>query len=155
MNVLVVCLGNICRSPTAEAALREAAERADVDLRVESAGTADWNVGRPPDARMRDAAARRGLELSGTARQVRPAELEDHDLVLAMDTANLEELRAMAPADLPEDRIRLFREFDPEADGDLEVPDPYHGGPEAFDRVVAICRRTARKLVEAVAADRV
>jgi protein-tyrosine phosphatase len=151
--VLTVCLGNICRSPTAEAALREAAAAAGFDLEVRSAGTGDWHVGDPPDARMRAAAAEVGLELSGAAAQVDAAALRDADLVLAMDRSNLaalERLALLADIDTP---IRLYREFDPEADGALEVPDPYYGGPDGFAEVVAIARRTAREVVAHLAGE--
>jgi protein-tyrosine phosphatase len=145
--VLTVCLGNICRSPTAEAALREAAADAGFDLEVRSAGTGDWHVGNPPDPRMRAAAAAVGLELAGTAMQVDADDLREADLVLAMDRSNLrtlERIARLADIDTP---IRLYREFDPAADGDLEVPDPYYGGPDGFSEVVAIVRRTARNVV--------
>lgn len=149
--VLAVCLGNICRSPTAEAALRDAAVRSGVELDVRSAGTGAWHVGNPPDARMTEAAAEVGLELSGAAAQVDAADLDDADLVLAMDRSNLAELRRMADAAGVATPIRLFREFDPQADGDLDVPDPYYGGPGGFDEVVAIVRRTAAEVVAHVA----
>jgi protein-tyrosine phosphatase len=145
--VLTVCLGNICRSPTAEAALREAAADAGVELDVRSAGTGDWHVGGPPDARMRSAAAAVGLELTGVAAQVDADALREADLVLAMDRSNLatlERLALLADVTTP---IRLYREFDPDADGQLEVPDPYYGGPEGFAEVVRIARRTAREVV--------
>jgi protein-tyrosine phosphatase len=151
--VLTVCLGNICRSPTAEAALREAAAEAGLDLDVRSAGTGDWHVGNPPDERMRRAAADVGLELSGTAEQVDADALRDADLVLAMDRSNLAALERLALLADIETPIRLFREFDPEADGALEVPDPYYGGPDGFTEVVAIARRTAREVVAHLAAE--
>lgn len=149
MRVLLVCLGNICRSPTAEAALRVAAEDAGLDLEIDSAGTGAWHVGEPPDPRMVAAGREAGLHLDGAARQVTADDLEDHDLVLAMDAENLEDLRRLAPPGT-EDRIRRFREFDPEADGDLDVPDPYYGGEQGFHRVVEIVQRTARALVAAI-----
>jgi protein-tyrosine phosphatase len=145
--VLTVCLGNICRSPTAEAALREAAAAAGVDLEVRSAGTGDWHVGRPPDDRMRVAAADAGLELTGVAAQVDADALRAADLVLAMDRSNLAVLQRLALLADVTTPIRLFREFDPEADGQLEVPDPYYGGAEGFAEVVRIARRTAREVV--------
>lgn len=153
--VLVVCLGNICRSPTAEAAIREAADAAEVDLEVRSAGTGTWHLGEPPDARMRAAAAEVGLELSGTAERVGSDALDDADLVLAMDAANLSDLRRLADRVGSSTPIRLFREFDPDADGDgdLEVPDPYYGGPDGFDEVVEMCRRTAAAVVEHLTRD--
>jgi protein-tyrosine phosphatase len=145
--VLTVCLGNICRSPTAEAALREAAAEAGADLEVRSAGTGDWHVGGPPDARMRAAAAEVGLDVTGVAAQVDADALRDADLVLAMDRSNLAALQRLALLADVTTPIRLFREFDPAADGQLEVPDPYYGGPEGFAEVVRIARRTAREVV--------
>lgn len=153
-SVLVVCLGNICRSPTAEAALRDAATRAGVDLAVDSAGTGSWHVGSPPDERMRAAAADAGLELDGRASQVDPERLARADLVLAMDASNYTDLRRMAEAADVHTAIHLFREFDPDADDDLEVPDPYQGTDEGFTHVVEICRRTADALVERLAGAR-
>ena len=145
--VLMVCLGNICRSPTAEAAVRDAADRADVAVEVRSAGTGAWHVGSPPDARMTDAAATVGLTLGGQAEQVDAASMQAADLVLARDSSNLGALRAIAVEKGVATPVRLFREFDPEAHGELEVPDPYNGGPSGFDDVVAICCRTAEQLV--------
>lgn len=152
--VLTVCLGNICRSPTAEAAIREAAATAGVELEVRSAGTGSWHIGSPPDARMTRAAAQVGLELSGAAAQVDAGDLDDADLVLAMDRSNLEDLRRLAESAGVTTPIRLFREFDPEADGELDVPDPYYGGEDGFVEVVAMVRRTAPHVVEHVTEQR-
>jgi protein-tyrosine phosphatase len=145
--VLMVCLGNICRSPTAEAAVREAAAAAGVDLEVRSAGTGHWHVGKPPDARMRRAAAEVGLELTGAAAQIDADALREADLVLAMDRSNLAALQRLALLADVTTPIRLFREFDPDADGRLDVPDPYYGGAEGFAEVVRIARRAAREVV--------
>ena len=145
--VLTVCLGNICRSPTAEAALLEAARDADLPLEVRSAGTGSWHVGHPPDTRMLAAAEQAGLQLRGTAAQVVADDLEDADLVLAMDVSNLRDLQRMAETAGTTTPIRRFREFDPEADGDLDVPDPYHGGEEGFVEVVSMCRRAPREVI--------
>jgi protein-tyrosine phosphatase len=157
MKILLVCLGNICRSPTAEAALREAFADAGMADRVEidSAGTGDWHVGHPPDPRMTEAAAGVGLTLDGSARQVTPSDLRDYDLVLAMDRTNAADLHAMAGGDPDlERRIRLFREFEPDRtpgdESDLDVPDPYYGGPEGFERVVEIVRSAAGGVVDHV-----
>jgi protein-tyrosine phosphatase len=150
MRILMVCLGNICRSPTAEAVLRAALEREGLDGRVEvdSAGTGDWHVGAPPDHRMTEAAAAEGITLTGAARQVAGVEdLRDFDLVLAMDRQNLKDLQAMAGGDRDVlDRLQLFRDF---ADGErgLDVPDPYYGGPEGFANVVGIVRDAAEGVV--------
>ena len=142
--VLTVCLGNICRSPTAEAALREAAEQEGTELAVRSAGTGDWHVGRPPDERMRRAAAAEGLNLSGVAAQVTPDDLAQADLVLAMDRANLADLQDFARQAGVDAHIHLYRDFDPAAsDDDRDVPDPYYGGADGFAEVVTMVRRTA------------
>ncbi|MEX0592970.1 MAG: low molecular weight protein-tyrosine-phosphatase [Nitriliruptoraceae bacterium] len=149
--VLTVCLGNICRSPTAEAAIRDAAAAAGVDLDVRSAGTGDWHLGHPPNPKMVHAAAQRGLTIEGTAEQVDVAMLRAADLVVAMDATNLADLRRIADDHGLDTRIELFRTFDPEADV-LDVPDPYGGSDDAFDHVVEICLRTAPHVVTAVTA---
>ena len=147
-RVLLVCLGNICRSPTAEAAVREAAEAAGLDLVVDSAGTGAWHVGEPPDERMTAAAAEDDLHLSGTARQVAEDDFGDFDLVVAMDRSNLDDLRRLAPDDDARSRLRLFREYAGEPG--QGVPDPYYGGPDGFREVVGIVRRAAKGLVAAI-----
>lgn len=148
MRILVVCLGNICRSPAAESALRESLAEAGLGDRVEvdSAGTGDWHLGKPPDPRMVAAAARAGLSVDGRARRVEAGDLDRFDLVLAMDRSNLTALRALARDDTTRAKVRLFREFDETADAD-EVPDPYCGDPGGFARVVDIVRAAARGLV--------
>lgn len=154
MRILLVCLGNICRSPTAEAAVREAAGDAGVDVEVESAGTGSWHVGDPPDPRMAAAARRVGMALDGRARRVTADDFDRFDLVVAMDRENHAELLRLAPDDHARAKIRLFREFEDGA-ADPDVPDPYYGGPDGFDRVVAIVRRAAAGLVAAVREGRV
>ena len=145
--VLAVCLGNICRSPTAEAALKEAAEEAGLDIEVRSAGTGGWHVGAPPDERMTRAAAEDRLALTGEAAQVTPDDLAEATLVLAMDRHNLADLERLAADAGVEADLRLFREFDPEGGGDHDVPDPYYGGPDGFVEVVRMVRRTAAEVV--------
>lgn len=148
-RVLMVCLGNICRSPTAEAAVREAAEDAGVDVEVDSAGTGAWHVGKPPDRRMSSAAAEDGLTLAGSARQVTADDFDDYDLIVAMDTSNQADLHRLAADAGARDRVRLFRDYAGESGQD--VPDPYYGGPDGFREVVSITRRAARGLVDAIA----
>jgi protein-tyrosine phosphatase len=104
-------------------------------LKVDSAGTGGWHVGESPDARATAAARARGIKLDGHARQVRLRDFEDFDLILAMDNANARELRAIAPDEESAAKIRLLREFDPQAQS-LEVPDPYYGGSEGFEHVI-------------------
>jgi protein-tyrosine phosphatase len=145
--LLVVCLGNICRSPTAEAAIREAAAAQGVQIEVRSAGTGAWHLGEPPDARMRAAADQAGLGLDGVAERVTAEAIAEADLVLAMDRSNLADLQALASSAGADTPIRLFREFDPEGGPGAEVPDPYYGGPDGFATVVEMCRRTASALV--------
>jgi protein-tyrosine phosphatase len=150
-RILTVCLGNICRSPTAEAALVEAAAELGVALEVDSAGTGDWHVGHPPDTRMTAAATDVGLELRGTGQQVDPALLRWADLVVVMDRTNLTDVTRLAAEHDVDTPVVLFRSFDPALDvaerPAAEVPDPYYGGPEGFVDVVEVCRRTARAIV--------
>lgn len=132
-RVLFVCLGNICRSPSAEAVLRARAEAAGLSGRliVASAGTSGWNVGRPPDRRARAEAARRGYDLSMIrARQVHPDDLGRFDLICAMEPANLAALAAIAPS-AAAGRLHLLLDFAPAA-GRRDIPDPYHGGAADF-----------------------
>jgi protein-tyrosine phosphatase len=149
-RVLTVCLGNICRSPTAEAALVEAAAEAGLTLDVASAGTGDWHLGDPPHPSMRSAAGAVGLELRGTAQRVDPELLAWADVVLVMDRANLADVTAMAGEAGVTSPTVLFRTFDPEREADTgsdEVPDPYGGDADGFAEVVRICRRTAREFI--------
>jgi protein-tyrosine phosphatase len=155
VRILFVCMGNICRSPTAEGVLRRlvAAEGLADVVEIDSAGTIAHHVGESPDPRSTQAAARRGTALEGAARQVADADFGDYDLLLAMDAENLAELRRRAPADLDPARIRLLREFDPAAvaAGDLDVPDPYYGGPSGFDDVLDMIEAASRGLVDELA----
>ncbi len=145
MRILAVCLGNICRSPAAEAAIREAATRRGVTIDVDSAGTGGWHVGNPPDPRMVAAAADVGLTVDGAARQVSEADFRAFDLIVAMDDQNLGALRKMRPADASAE-LALFRSFDPDADG-RDVPDPYYGGEDGFREAVGMVRAAAEGLV--------
>jgi protein-tyrosine phosphatase len=148
MRVLFVCLGNICRSPTAEGVLRALAAREapELEVEVDSAGTAAYHVGQPPDPRSRAAAARRGYDLSTLrARSVEAADFEHFDLILAMDRENLTVLRRRAPAHAHE-RLRLFLEFAADA-APAEVPDPYYGGPNGFEEVLDLVETATRGLL--------
>jgi len=146
-RVLFVCLGNICRSPAAEGVFRHlvaAAGLAD-EFAIDSAGTGAWHSGEPADHRMRKAASTRGITLSSIARQVTSSDFDNFDWILAMDASNLQDLRRLSRAS-PRARVRLFRDFDPDAPG-TDVPDPYYGGPEGFADVIDIVTRTSAALL--------
>lgn len=151
-RVLFVCLGNICRSPAAEAVFARLAADAGLADRFEldSAGTGHWHEGEPADSRMRHAAGRRQVDITSIARQVVPEDFERFDVILAMDASNLSALRRLAPA-AHRDKVRLFRDLDPEAPGD-DVPDPYYGGARGFDEVLDIVDRTARAWLDELTA---
>lgn len=149
MRILFVCLGNICRSPTAEGVLRHllATEEAPgAGVEVDSAGTGDYHVGAPPDRRSQRAAKRRGIDLSSlSARQVRRQDFEDFDLILAMDRQNLRDLQAIKPLGSHAE-VRLFLEYAGEP-GASEVPDPYTGSAEAFEHVLDLLTDASRRLI--------
>jgi len=149
ISVLFVCLGNICRSPLAEGVFRQLVREAHLDghIRIASAGTGDWHVGRPPDPRMCATAASHGVDLSQQRAQVLTSGLlASFDHVLVMDADNLRDARALTRDPELVRRIALFRDFDPEP-GDGHVPDPYYGGREGFEQVFTIVERTARALL--------
>ena len=151
MRVLFVCMGNICRSPTAEGVFREFVQRhaPELDLEIDSAGTHDYHVGEPPDPRALKAASSRGLDLSALrARQVEDADFERFDLILAMDRVNYETLLDRSPAQY-RSRIRLLLEFADDAGRD-EVPDPYYGGAKGFEEVLDLLEDAAAGLLAEV-----
>jgi protein-tyrosine phosphatase len=153
MRLLFVCLGNICRSPTAEGVMRHRVEERGLGDRitVDSAGTGDWHVGDPPDARATAAARERGITLEGAARQVRTEDFDAFDLILAADRSNQRALLALAPDDEARAKVRLLREFDPDAvaGGELDVPDPYYEG--GFDHVLAVVEHACEGLLDEIA----
>jgi low molecular weight protein-tyrosine phosphatase len=147
-RVLFVCLGNICRSPTAEGVLRHLAAQAGPRLKIEidSAGTADYHIGAPPDHRSRRAASRRGIDISGLrARQVTEDDFVRFDLILAMDRENLRELEAMKPAN-SRASLKLFLEYAPDLNL-RDVPDPYYRDAGAFEEVLDLTTAASRGLL--------
>jgi protein-tyrosine phosphatase len=116
-------------------------------ITVDSAGTGGWHVGDPPDARATATARARGIVLEGAARRVRVSDFEDFDLLLAMDRSNLRDLQRLAPDEETSARVRLLREFDPESDRDLDVPDPYYGGPGGFEEVLDLVQAACMGLL--------
>jgi protein-tyrosine phosphatase len=154
-KICLVCLGNICRSPMAEALVRAELAAAGLSGRVsvDSAGTGDWHLGEPMDPGARAELERRGYDGSAhRARQIGPGWLDRFDLLVAMDASNVRALERMA-AGRPEltGRIRLLRSFDPAAAPGAEVPDPYGGGPGEFAAVFDMIRAAARGLVAGLA----
>jgi protein-tyrosine phosphatase len=150
-RILFVCLGNICRSPTAEGVLRHLAARHAPGLKVDidSAGTAGYHIGAAPDPRSQRAALRRGIDISDLrARQISRSDFNDFDLILAMDRDNLRDLEAKRPADAPA-TLRLFLHYAPQLGRD-EVPDPYYGGSADFELVLDLCTAAARGLIVAL-----
>jgi len=134
-SVLFVCLGNICRSPTAEAVFR--ARAGDTDIQIDSAGTGAWHVGNPPDPRSRAEGERRGYSFKGqAARKVTANDFHEFDFILAMDRSNLQDLKAIKPAD----STTMLSLFLPDGS---DVPDPYYGGPDGFAKVVDLIEMAA------------
>jgi protein-tyrosine phosphatase len=150
-RILFVCLGNICRSPTAEGVFRHvlAQEAPQLRVQVDSAGTGNYHIGDPPDLRSQQAALRRRIDLSALrARRVTAQDFADFDLILAMDRGNLRDLQAIQPPG-SRARLRLFLEYAEDAEH-LEVPDPYYGDASDFERVLDLTMSAARGLVAAL-----
>lgn len=149
VRVCFVCLGNICRSPTAEAAMRALLERERLigHIEIDSAGTGAWHVGEPPDNRARAAGQRRGLRVDGRARKVVIEDFERFDFLIAMDRSNQSDLQRLAPSMEAAEKIALLRNFDARAPRDAEVPDPYYGGGDGFERVLDICEAACAGLL--------
>ncbi|MFP4207558.1 MAG: low molecular weight protein-tyrosine-phosphatase [Wenzhouxiangella sp.] len=145
-SILFVCLGNICRSPTAKAVFDHKLAAAGIDLVTDSAGTGDWHIGHPPDPRSLAFAHRWGVDMSNQrARQVQPQDFVRFDRIYAMDRANLSALQRMAPADAIA-RVELVMSLAPDYGLD-EVPDPYYGGDDGFQRVIDMLESAADRLI--------
>lgn len=150
-RVLFVCLGNICRSPTAHGVFeaRVVARGLEREIEVDSCGTGDWHVGHPPDRRALAEAKGRGYDLSELrARQVAPADFEHYDYILAMDRSNLRDLEAMRPSGFT-GHLGLFLDFAPTADV-REVPDPYYGGDDGFTHVLDLIEAASDGLLQEI-----
>ena len=146
--VLFVCMGNICRSPTAEGVFRRLYRELapDIEIHIDSAGTHAYHIGEPPDARSQAAARARGVDISGhRGRQVRIEDFHSFDYVLAMDVANLRRLQALRPQDARAE-LRLLLEYAPQVPH-KEVPDPYYGGAGGFEEVLDLVEHAGRGLL--------
>jgi protein-tyrosine phosphatase len=150
-RLLFVCLGNICRSPTAEGVMRALVEQAGMSDRIEldSAGTGAWHVGNAPDTRAVEAASARGFALDGRARQIRPEDFDDFDLMIAMDSENVRELRRLAPG-----RGQPSRPLAQLVAGEMDVPDPYYGGEGGFEQVLDLVQAACAGLLEQIESGR-
>jgi protein-tyrosine phosphatase len=154
LRLCFVCLGNVCRSPMAEAVMgrlvAEAGLRGHVE--VESAGMGSWHTGESADPRAIQALHRRGYPSAHRARQFQRDDFGRFDLVLALDDENARDLRRLAPTADEGAKVKLLRSFDPVTDGDLSVPDPYYGSPRDFDRALDLIERSCTGLLDAVRA---
>lgn len=145
IKICVVCLGNICRSPLGEAAIRDAAMRSGLKIRVDSAGTGGWHHGEPPDLRSIAEARRHGMDISKQrARQFKRNDFEKFDLILAMDAQNMRDLLSMTQDKSQHDKVRLFMH------DRSDVPDPYHGTALDFARVFEMVRSAAQLWMERI-----
>jgi protein-tyrosine phosphatase len=155
VKVLFVCMGNICRSPTAEAVFRHYVAQAGLaeKIQIDSAGTHDYHIGEAPDARTQSAARQRGYDMSSLrGRQVAAEDFGRFDYVLAMDEANLSILQRLRPREA-KSHLGLFLEF-AERHTEREVPDPYYGGAEGFERVLDLVEDAAEGLLRQIRLDR-
>jgi len=165
VRICFVCLGNICRSPTAEGVMTRLVADAGLADRIalDSAGTGAWHVGEPADRRSAEEARRRGVELTSRARQFHPGDFYEFDLIVAMDRRNLADLRDLAPEAHLRDKVTLLRSFDPDSGAlglepddhqllDLDVPDPYFGAGDGFARVFDIVDASCLGLLDHVRA---
>lgn len=147
-KICFVCLGNICRSPTAEGIFQHLVKERGLEdyFEVDSAGTSAYHIGESANSKSQRTANKHGITLYSKARQFQASDLDHYDLILAMDNANLRNVKQMANGN-HEDKIGRMRDFDP-APGDGEVPDPYYGGPEGFENVFRIVKRSCEQLLD-------
>ncbi|XP_059431288.1 uncharacterized protein LOC132164750 [Corylus avellana] len=161
-SVLFVCLGNICRSPAAEGVFRDLVKKRDLDskLNIDSAGTINYHEGNQADPRMRAASKRRGVEITSISRPIRPSDFRDFDVILAMDRQNREDIleafnrwkfRDTLPADAHK-KVKLMCSYCKKHD-ETEVPDPYYGGPQGFEKVLDLLEDACESLLDSILAE--
>jgi protein-tyrosine phosphatase len=147
MKVLMVCLGNICRSPIAEGVLRHKADQQGLDYEVDSAGTAAYHIGEQPDPRMQVTAQNHGIDISGQqARQFSFEDFEDFDIIYAMDQSNYHNILSMADTDEQKAKVKmLLNEYKPGSD--MSVPDPWYGGVDGFEEVFQLVEAACDNII--------
>lgn len=148
-RVLFVCLGNICRSPLAEAVFRHQVRERGVEDRfeIDSAGTSNYHIGDPPDRRSTATAKQHGITVAGSARQIRIEDLRTFDYIIVMDAQNLADVERLKAAGGGTAKVHRLREWDPQT-GSRDVPDPYYGGADGFEEVQAIVERSSAAFLE-------
>jgi protein-tyrosine phosphatase len=160
-RICFVCSGNICRSPLAEGIFKQQTAQAGLadQFHIESFGIGPWHVGEPPDRRAQQTARQHGLTLTGRAQQFKARDFARFDQVWALDGEVADFLRQLAPSPADRQKVRLLREHDPERapahgrDTELDVPDPYYGGPEGFEEAYGIIERAGRGLLDSLRRD--
>lgn len=161
-SVLFVCLGNICRSPSAEGVFTDLVKKRGLDskFKIDSAGTIGYHEGNQADPRMRAASKRRGIEITSISRPIRPSDFRDFDLILAMDRQNREDIleafnkwkiKETLPADAHK-KVKLMCSYCKEHD-ETEVPDPYYGGPQGFEKVLDLLEDACESLLDSILAE--
>ncbi|NNC83520.1 MAG: low molecular weight phosphotyrosine protein phosphatase [Flavobacteriales bacterium] len=147
-KILMVCLGNICRSPVADGMLRKKAAEAGIDVIVDSCGTGGWHAGESPDPRSQENARANGLDISSLrARQFRPEDLDEFDMIFCMDRSNVKDVLAQAENDAQRAKVRLLLDLT-HPEQDKEVPDPYYGGDRGFQTVHDLIEEACEVLIE-------
>ncbi|MEO1856453.1 MAG: low molecular weight protein-tyrosine-phosphatase [Rubritalea sp.] len=149
MKILFLCLGNICRSPAGENIFRDATRKAGIAAQfvIDSAGTEAWHTGKGPDSRMTQTLVSRGVEVTGKARQIKPADLEEFDLILAMDDENYANVKKLDPNGTFAEKIQKFTSYC-QHHSETEVPDPYYGGQDGFELVADLLEDGCSRLIE-------
>jgi len=157
VRINFVCLGNICRSPTAEGVMCHLLEQEGLSdkFEIDSSGTAAYHAGERADKRSRATAKARGVSLDSISRQVKQTDFQRFDYVIAMDQSNFDQLYSLAANDAERAKVHMFRSYDPASPDGADVPDPYYGGPSGFDDVFDICEAAAIGLLEHLRRERV
>jgi protein-tyrosine phosphatase len=155
MRICFVCLGNICRSPLAEGIFSYLIQKKGLDsyFQIDSAGIGEWNVGQSPDTRTVTVAANHGVVITGQSRQFVPEDFSKFDLIIAMDSENKRSLLNLAGSSTDKAKVHLLREYDIEANKDLDIPDPYYQDNEFFENVYQMIERSCRNMVSAIYPD--